>query len=226
VGRHEHQAQHVSDTAANRPDDAPENGSAAERAAQAALRARNLRTLAVLAGLFLLPLAGSFLAYYGTSWRPAGHVNHGTLITPVRTLPAVAADSRHGALFRGQWSLVYVGDGACDEDCRAALYFMRQTRLGLGTDMTRVARVFVATGHCCDRAFLEREHPGLTVIDSGPDGGAGGSALAGQFPAADRADTLFVVDPLGNLMMSYDARRNPHGLLEDLKKLLRLSQIG
>jgi hypothetical protein len=35
-----------------------------------------------------------------------------------------------------------------------------------------------------------------------------------------------VVDPLGNLMMSYDAAKNPRGLLEDLKKLLRLSQIG
>jgi hypothetical protein len=37
---------------------------------------------------------------------------------------------------------------------------------------------------------------------------------------------VFVVDPLGNLMMRYDARSDPHGLLEDLRKLLRLSQIG
>jgi len=37
---------------------------------------------------------------------------------------------------------------------------------------------------------------------------------------------LFVVDPLGNLMMSYDVRGDPHGLLEDLKKLLKLSHIG
>ena len=194
-----------------------------DRAAEAALRARNLRTLGLLAALFLLPLAGSFVAYYGTSWRPAGHVNHGTLITPVRTLPAVAADAGHSAVFRGQWSLVYVGDGACDGDCRAALYFMRQTRLSLGNDMTRVARVFVATAHCCDRDFLEHEHPGLVVLDN-PSGSRG--ALADEFPGADRTHTLYVVDPLGNLMMSYDARQNPHGLLEDLKKLLRLSHIG
>ena len=89
--------------------------------------------------------------------------------------------------------------------------------------MTRVARVFLATAHCCDRAFLESEHPGLIVLDN--PAGAGG-ALAAEFPGSDRAHTLFVVDPLGNLMMSYDARQNPHGLLEDLKKLLRLSHIG
>jgi len=208
----------MSGAAGNRSD---ERG--ADRAAAAALRARNLRTLGVLAALFLLPLAGSFFAYYGTSWRPAGHVNHGTLITPVRPLPAVAAAPGHPAAFRGQWSLVYVGDGACDDDCRAALYFMRQTRLSLGNDMTRVARVFVATAHCCDRDFLEHEHPGLIVLDN-PSGSRG--ALADEFPGADRAHTLYVVDPLGNLMMSYDARQNPHGLLEDLKKLLRLSHIG
>lgn len=180
------------------------------------LRARNLRTLGALAALFLLPLAVAFFAYYGTSWRPAARVNHGVLITPVLVLPALSE-------FRGHWSLVYVGDGACDADCHRTLYVMRQTRLGLNNEMTRVERVFLVTGNCCAREFLEREHPGLKVLEAG---GAPGAALLQQFPAAGRAYSLYVVDPLGNLMMSYDARQNPHGLLEDLKKLLRLSHIG
>ena len=194
------------------------------------LRTRNLQTLTVLAGLFLVPLVLAFFLYYGTGWRPAAHLNHGTLITPPRPLPesslvrllpenATAAPP----LFPGKWSLVYVGDGACDADCHAALYVMRQTRLSLNTDMGRVARVFLVTGGCCDRAFLAAEHQGLDVRDA-----AAGQAqtLLAAFPPDGRAHTLFVVDPLGNLMMSYDAREDPHGLLEDLKKLLRLSQIG
>ncbi len=52
-----------------------------------ALRARNLALLGALAALFLLPLAAAFFTYYATSWRPAGSVSHGVLITPVRTLP-------------------------------------------------------------------------------------------------------------------------------------------
>ena len=36
------------------------------------LRARNLRTVAALAALFLLPLLISFWLYYATDWRPAG----------------------------------------------------------------------------------------------------------------------------------------------------------
>ena len=202
----------------------------------AGLRARNLRTLGLLAALFLLPLVLAFCTYYGTAWRPAGHVNHGTLISPPRQLPAVALprvrpggtgaaadDAASPTALRGKWSLVYVGPGRCDAACRNALYLMRQTRLALNNDMTRVARVFLVSDACCADEFLAREHPGLMVLDAQ---GALGAALLGQFPARERADTLYVVDPLGNLMMSYDARQDPHGLLEDLKKLLRLSHIG
>jgi hypothetical protein len=195
----------------------------------AALRARNLRTLALLAGLFLLPLALAFFTYYATPWRPAGHVNHGTLISPARPLPreplphetlGAAADA--ATPLRGAWSLVYAGDGACDDACRAALYFMRQTRLGLNNDMTRVARVFVVTGGCCAREALARDYPGLVLIDAG---GEAGAPLRAALPAPTE-HAVFVVDPLGNLMMSYDVRDDPRGLLEDLKKLLRLSHIG
>ena len=126
-------------------------------------------------------------------------------------------------MFRDQWSLVYLGDGACLDACRQALHVMRQTRLSLNNDMTRVARVFLATGNCCARASLEQEHAGLVVIDATVPAA---QALLAQFPSGEREHTVFVVDPLGNLMMSYDARENPRGLLEDLKKLLRLSHIG
>jgi hypothetical protein len=51
-------------------------------------------------------------------------------------------------------------------------------------------------------------------------------ALLAQFPASERAHSIFVVDPLGNLMMRFDARANPRGLREDLLRLLKLSHIG
>jgi hypothetical protein len=193
------------------------------------LRARNLRTLGLLAALFVVPLALAFFTYYGTAWRPLTRVNHGQLILPARALPSGAlpqllpAAPAAAALFRDKWSLVYIGDGGCQEACQQALYVMRQTRLSLNNEMTRVARVFLVTAGCCAREYLEHEHAGLLVIDAA---GPAAQPLLAQFPAADREHTLFVVDPLGNLMMSYDARENPRGLLEDLKKLLRLSHIG
>jgi len=88
--------------------------------------------------------------------------------------------------------------------------------------MGRVAQVFLVQGACC-AAQLAQEYPGVRLLDAT---GADAAALLQQFPQAGRAHTLFVVDPLGNLMMSYDARANSRGLLEDLQKLLRLSHIG
>jgi cytochrome oxidase Cu insertion factor (SCO1/SenC/PrrC family) len=194
-----------------------------------ALRARNLRLLGLLAGLFLVPLALAFWVYYGTDWRPLRTVNHGDLITPARPLPAThlpsadTSDTPPADLFRRKWTLVYIGDGQCDDTCRESLIVMRQTRLSLASEMQRVERVFLATGNCCNRDFLAHEHPGLRVLDAG-NGTA--SSLLSTFPRDARAQSLFIVDPLGNLMMRYDVRQNPKGLLQDLKKLLSLSHIG
>jgi cytochrome oxidase Cu insertion factor (SCO1/SenC/PrrC family) len=181
------------------------------------LVSRNLRTVAALAAVFLLPLLLAFVMYYGNTWRPAARTNHGELLNPVRQLPPTAN------LFKDKWTLVYVGNGACDEVCRRSLYFMRQTRLSLNNEMSRVERVFLATGACCDRQFLEREHAGLIVVDATtPEL----RTLLNVFPPTDQKYSLFIVDPLGNLVMRYDTRDDPKGLLTDLKKLLRLSHIG
>ena len=92
--------------------------------------------------------------------------------------------------------------------------------------MTRVQRIFLATGNCCDRAYLDAEHPGLRSRSCDNDAGA---ALLAAFPDAAPARTvvIYVIDPLGNLMMRHAPQPPPaKGLLEDLRKLLKLSHIG
>jgi hypothetical protein len=175
--------------------------------------------LLLLVALFFVPLAASFILYYGLGWRPSGGTNHGELYSPARPLPASPAP-----LAGRQWSLVYAGDGACDGNCRRSLVFARQTRLSLNQEMTRVSRLFLATGNCCDSAYLDKEHPGLVVLDAGGD--AALAAVVAALPAKEREHSLYIVDPLGNLVMRYDTREDPHGLLDDLKKLLKLSHIG
>jgi cytochrome oxidase Cu insertion factor (SCO1/SenC/PrrC family) len=192
------------------------------------LRKRNLRTIGLLAAIFFLPLIASFYMYYGESWRPAASTAHGELYQPARPLPKVDLRDSEGEfapanVLNEKWSLIYVGDGACGKACQDALYFMRQTRLSLNNEMTRVSRIFLATTNCCDREFLERNHSGLVSLDaSGPEA----ADLIAAFPAQAREHSLFIVDPLGNLVMRYDTRDTPKGLLTDLKKLLKLSHIG
>jgi hypothetical protein len=204
-------------------------GTAADAAA-----ASNRRPLLVLLVLFIAPLALAFWLYYGSSWRPLRRTNHGELIQPVVTLPPLAppaaapGDAAPASLFQGKWSLVVLAAGAgagslgCDADCRNALIYARQTWLSLGKLAPRVQRVLLAGAGCCDREYLQREHTGLITV---PAADPAAARVLGAVPLPhDHA--IFVVDPLGNLMMRYDVRQDPKGLREDLKKLLELSHIG
>jgi hypothetical protein len=177
--------------------------------------ATSRRALWLLALLFFAPLLLSFWLYYDSSWRPAGRTNHGELIEPPRPLPAT--------VFRQRWSLVYVGDGGCDAGCRQVLHTMRQTHASMGRLGARLQQVFLVNAGCCDHAYLAREHPELRVIDASSPESAG---LLGNFPADRLRESLFIVDPLGNLMMRYDTRLDPRGLRQDLTKLLELSHVG
>jgi len=190
-------------------------------------RARGRRTLIIVAAAFLLPVAVAFTLYYGKLWRPANSSSKGELIEPARPLVVNGLRSVDGtpapaSVLAGKWTLLYIGDGRCDEACRTALVFGRQTRLALNNEMTRVQRVFLATGNCCDTDYFAREQAGLVAFDaSSPEA----AALLAQFPV-EREHTLFIVDPLGNLMMRHDASHTTKDLLSDLKKLLKLSHIG
>jgi hypothetical protein len=135
----------------------------------------------------------------------------------VRTLPNTSE-------LLGKWSLVVIGSGesGCGSACRETLVYARQTWLSLGKYTPRAQRVLLSGGDCCDEAYLQREHSGLIrIAATAPQS----QALLQSFPAP-QAGTIFIVDPLGNLMMRYDTRADPKGLREDLKKLLDLSHIG
>jgi len=217
-------------------------------------QAASRRALVGLASLFFAPLALAFLVYYGTGgrWHPSGHVNHGTLIDPARPTPPLrlpqelaplsagaeasaaeaAATGGSSALAPGarltpadflehRWSLLYVGRADCGAACQRALYDTRQVRLALNRDMSRVQRVFLAEGEGIDAAFLRREHPDLLVVRAGPEA----EPLRRLLPGADR-DRVYLIDPLGNLMMWYGPDGDPKGMLIDLKRLLGLSHVG
>jgi len=190
---------------------------------------RQRRLLVGLALLFFAPIGLSFYLYYGHSaLQPLGRVNRGVLVEPPRALPRGSLP----AASAGLWTLLFVGPGDCPALCREKLYDTRQVRLALDRDMTRVRRVFVATGRCCDQSFLAREHPDLITVSAGADStllaalAATGGAAADAGATLPPAGRIYVVDPLGNLILWYAADAKPKGLLEDMQRLLKLSHIG
>lgn len=188
----------------------------------------------VMIGMFFVPLVAAFILYYGFSgWRPHGTTNQGDLITPARPLAVgVLLDPQDQPLeedlLQGKWSLIYIGDGKCDARCREALTLMRQTRLALNDDASRVQRIFLVTADCCDVDYLMTEHEGLITARAEE---ASDRAFLETFPsydgvAVEAAGRIYIVDPLGNLMMSYAPDSPQKALLEDMRKLLKLSHIG
>jgi cytochrome oxidase Cu insertion factor (SCO1/SenC/PrrC family) len=179
--------------------------------------------LLILFGVFAVPVVAAYLAYFG--WRPAGHSNYGELIkaTPLQQTGGQALDGRPSSLdaLHGEWVMVHVGPGQCDADCAQQLYMMRQVRIALGKDQSRFERLWVVTDNATPDAALLADHPGLHVWRPAE------AAFVEQFPAAnDRTDHIYVVDPLGNLMLRFPAQPDSKGMMKDLKLLLKASQIG
>ena len=190
-----------------------------DAAATAHPAARGRRTLLLIALIAFMPVVASTLIYLFFP-RPAG-TNYGTLL-PTRPAPDVAGIALDGTPFRlsalqGKWLLVIAGRGACDERCRAALYATRQARTIQGREQERLVRVWLVTDVDAPPAKVLREHPGLVVARVDP------AALA-SWPGG--ADLIYLVDPLGNLVLQYPQDPDIKGLAKDLRRLLNASSIG
>lgn len=186
------------------------------------------RNFLLLAALFFVPFLGAAWLYYSSEWRPS-LAAHGELIDPPRPLPAIALTLPDGGkasseALRGSWSLVYLADKSCAEACTKALAELAQVRLALAKDAPRVQRVLLHAGDCCAPGFPGADDQDLLVLGAtGPEG----EAFLALFPRAPYdTPSIYVIDPLGNLMMRHAAAGSAEGLLKDLERLLRLSSIG
>jgi len=184
------------------------------------------RQLLLVASLFIVPLVAAILLYYSSGWRPVVNAQ-GTLIEPPRPIAVTGstlADGRpaDAGVFRDRWSIVYPA-AACDERTEAMLDELRRVRLALDKDAPRVQRVLLHDGACAGIALPSRDADLLVLVATGSQGQA---LLAAFPPAVDGATGIYIVDPHGNLMMSYPASGSARGLLKDLERLLKLSHIG
>ena len=182
------------------------------------------RKLLLIAFIFIAPLVVAGWMYYGNQgWQPAGRTNHGVLLEPIVNLnESTGASLRELADTEGRWVMVLNEAGACEEACRDALYRMRQSRLMLGNDMTRVARIFLHGDIRPDTVWLDGEHPGLITISN--EGLSG--MLDRKKPQGSGSGGLYLVDPLGNLVMYFAPDLAPEDMVSDIEHLLELSRIG
>lgn len=178
--------------------------------------------LLLIAAVFIGPLLVATWMYQSGALTPEGRSNHGELLEPVTNLEDAAAGSPLLGLAEGRWIMLYANEGLCDEQCIEALYRMRQTRQMVGREMDRLLRVFLHGESAPDRVLLEGEHPGLiTITDKGL-----ASLLDAKRPGNALPGGIYLIDPLSNLVMYFPPDLDPRDMVDDMKHLLKLSQIG
>jgi hypothetical protein len=172
------------------------------------------------------PVLASYFTYYVI--RPEGRRNFGELIDPQRPLPTmrtVALDGKNVDLvtLKNQWLLISVASGVCDQPCQQRLYFQRQLREALGKEKDRLDRVWLISD---DVPVDPRLRPAL----SGSTALLAPSGELSQWLVPEKGQRieshLYLVDPLGNLMMRFPADMDAAGASKakrDLDRLLRAS---
>lgn len=190
--------------------------------------------LFALLALFLTGIVVSFVLI-ATGWRPTTTKNYGELVQPPRPVRDVALYDADGrtvpfSRYKGKWTLLYFGPAECLTPCTGNLYKMRQVVAAQGDDAHRVQRVFVVTDPKA-RDMLRytlADYPGMDVLFGAPESLR---ELAASFSLPvgtplEGLHRLYVIDPLGNFMMSYPADADPTRINKDVKLLLRASHIG
>ncbi|WP_241013735.1 MULTISPECIES: cytochrome C oxidase subunit I [Pandoraea] len=184
--------------------------------------------LMLLFAVCAAPAVAAYLMYYVFK-PPGGTSAYGKLIEPQRPLPAlVVRDDETGetlplSSLRGKWLMISADTAACDENCVSKLFYMRQIRVLQGNERTRVETLWLVTddGVVSDRIDSAYEETRRLRADP--------VALANWLPTQDGTglrDHIYLVDPLGNLMMAFPKQGDPARIKRDLSRLLKWSGTG
>jgi hypothetical protein len=163
--------------------------------------------LGLIAAICVAPLVLGTLAYV-FGWAGGARANYGELITP-RPLAGAPFEA-----LRGKWVLVVFDAAACGAGCKDKLYFVRQVRRAQGKDAERIERLWVVTDGGRPRGELLAAIEGTHLATGGLD-----------FPG-NSAEHIYLVDPRGNLMMSFPRDPDPSKMIRDLQRLLKYSGFG
>jgi hypothetical protein len=183
----------------------------------------------------LAPIVAAVVVYMNPQWWPDESSNYGALLNPQRPMPA-AAELRLTTLdgqpfdlqsLKGKWLLVAADGGACPESCARKLFIARNSHASQGKNVDRLARVWFITDDAPVPDKVLEAYKGTIMVRANPD------QLARFLLARDTAagqpglqDPIWVIDPLGNLMMQYPAEADGVKVRKDISKLVYSSRIG
>lgn len=171
-------------------------------------RRKNRLTLVALAAVFVVPmLAAMYLNSRWSNWQPEATRNHGTLIQPVLPVAGVPLlEDQRGHL---RWTLISVN---CRIDCAARFDELARLRRGLGRFEEKLTLAALGAPGAPPEPVAALDDPAGRIA----------AALASR---SLPAHGLYLVDPLGNLMLRYAEDYQASDVLDDLERLLKYSKF-
>ena len=180
-------------------------------------RRRGRLQLIMILAVVIAPMLLASAMYQWRFWVPETRSYHGELLGTGQTLQDLGIRGANTE----RWQLLVTAPGACERDCQELVFLARQIHIGLNREVSRASHG-LATATPLDAEYdakLRREYPQLARLQLDT---RAYSQLAGQ----SGEPQLWLVDPLGNLVLRYDVNSQPKGILDDLRFLLKISQIG
>jgi hypothetical protein len=189
-------------------------------------------TLVIIASLFLLPLLLAWFMYSGAiEYKPSSTQNFGRLVEPAVPMawedtvlipgPYVAS-SGPDQVFSEHWVILYVPQDSCLEACIQEVSALRQIHLASGRHQPRIriALLIRESGSPKLQDTLHSIYSKFHFI-----GDPSGKLTVALEQAAAGKVGAYLIDPLGNIMMTYESGADPNHLKQDLKRLLTWSKL-
>lgn len=188
--------------------------------------------LLIIASMFILPLVLAWLMYSGTiEYNPVNTRNLGSLVQPpvplaLDTLEVLGGPAATLEELDGHWVMLYALPAPCDQACLEHTAALRQVHRASGRNQSRI-RVLLTGGGDIRRSVktLLEVYPSFSIAADDDGELAGTLARVARDSGTEMEGSLYLLDPLGNIMLFYAAGFDPNDLKKDLKRLLTWSKL-
>ena len=178
----------------------------------------------------MAPVVAAYALFF-LGVTPPAFSNKGELLNPIIHVEsfALSDDSSNPldreAITEHKWHMIYFVGSSCDDTCNQTLYNMRQINIAAGKNANRLQRLLVhleAPGEEFQE-LIEKEYPQARHVNASAETIA--AALQDVGPQF-RTNEIYIMDPLGNIMLRFTQEQSYKDILHDLNKLFKVSQIG
>jgi cytochrome oxidase Cu insertion factor (SCO1/SenC/PrrC family) len=191
---------------------------------------KNPYTLWFVVAAFVLPVAAAYLMFF-SGFTPSAFTNKGELIQPVIDIEALAiVDDSNVSVERDdvtkrKWNMVYFAGASCDQACNDSLLKIRQVNIAVGKNAYRLRHMIVHLEPPDEtfQALIKSDYPDARRLYADRQKIR---AVLQPISGGSDANTVYLMDPIGNIMMRFTEEMPGKWLIHDLNKLFKVSQIG